>query len=168
MFYTLNHEDIVKQGDICCNLPKFLPSDLISKEPSTPVWDNYLKSLHANDTPDAIFSVLPRPKWGVILSQTCDIENAKEDSSILVAELNKIEDYQNIENLPSKNKREKHIDKIIYTIRNEPAKHYFPELVLNNNDILGPWELDFKIIFFVLVRIPAHQYQFQLMLDPIF
>ena len=149
MFYTLNHKDCIEQGDICCNLPKFLPSDLISEEPSTPVWDNYLESLRENNIPNVKFSVFPSPKWAVILTQTCDIENAKEGSSILVAELNKIEDYQNIEKITSKNKREKHIDKIINTIRNEPAKHYFPELVLNNNEILGPWELDFKIIFFV-------------------
>jgi len=149
MFYTLNHEDKIKQGDICCNLPKFLPSDLIPEKTSTPVWDDYLESLRENNIPNVKFSVLPSPKWGVLLTQTCDIENAKEGSSILVAELNKIEDYQNIKNLTTKNKRETHINKIIDMIRDEPAKHYFPELVLINNDILGPWELDFKMIFFI-------------------
>jgi len=149
MFYTLNHEDKVEQGDICCNLPKFLPSDLISQEPSTTVWDNYLERLRENNVPDVMFSVLPSPKWGVILTQTCDIANAKEDSSILVAELNEIEDHQNFEDLPSKTKKRSHIDNIIKTIRDEPAKHYFPQLHLNNHEILGPWELNFKMIFFV-------------------
>ena len=153
MFYTLNHEDKIKQGDICCNLPKFLPSDLIPEKTSTPVWDDYLESLRENNIPNVKFSVLPSPKWGVLLTQTCDIENAKEGSSILVAELNKIEDYQNIKNLTTKNKRETHINKIIDMIRDEPAKHYFPELVLMNNDILGPWELAFKMIFFVPIDL---------------
>jgi len=153
MFYKLNHEDKVEQGDICCNLPKFLPSDLISQEPSTTVWDNYLKSLRENNVPDVMFSVLPSPKWGVILTQTCDIENAKEDSSILVAELNEIADYQDIEALTSKTRKEKYIDNIIDTIRNEPAKHYFPKLKLNDKEIFGPWELNFKMIFFIPIDL---------------
>ena len=45
MFYTLNHKDKVEQGDICCNLPKFLPSDLIPEEPTISTWDIYIKSL---------------------------------------------------------------------------------------------------------------------------
>ncbi len=149
MLYTLNHKDKLEQGDICCNLPKFLPSDLIPEEPSTHVWDNYLESLRENSIPDVKFFILPSPKWGVILTQTCDIENAKEGSSILVAELNEIEDYKKFEELPSITKKKSRIDNIIKTIRNEPAKHYFPELMFNNNEILGPWELDFKMIFFV-------------------
>ena len=153
MFYTLNHEDKIEQGDICYNLPKFLPSDLIPEKPSTLVWDNYLESLRENNIPDVKFSVLPSPKWGVILTQTCDIENAKEGSSILVAELNKIEDYQKFEDITSNKKKKKRINEIIDIIRNEPAIHYFPELVLNNNDILGPWELAFKMIFFVPIDL---------------
>ena len=154
MFYTLNHEDKIKQGDICYNLPKFLPSDLIYEEEPTPtVWDNYIKSLQENKTPKVKFSVFPSPTWGVILTQTCDIENAKEGSSILFAELNKIEDYQNFEDLPSVTQKKKRINKIIDMIRDEPAKHYFPELVLMNNDILGPWELAFKMIFFVPIDL---------------
>jgi len=153
MLYSLNHEDKIEQGDICYNLPKFLPSDLISELPSTNVWDNYLESLRENNIPNVKFSILPSPKWGVILTQTCDIENAKKGSSILVAELNKIEDHPKFEDITSNKKKEKHIDKIIDIIRNEPAKHYFPELRLTNNEILGPWELNFRMIFFVPVDL---------------
>lgn len=153
MFYTLNHKDKIEQGDICCNLPKFLPSDLISEEPSKSVWDNYLESLRDNIEPTVKFSLLPSPTWGVIITQTCDIENAKEDSSILVAELNEIEDYQDIEALHSKTKKEKYINNIIDTIRNEPAKHYFPKLKLNDKEIFGPWELNFKMIFFIPIDL---------------
>jgi len=150
MFYTLSHKDRVEQGDICYNLPKFLPSDLIYEEEATPtVWDNYIKSLQEKKTPKVKFSVLPSPTWGVILTQTCDIENAKEGSSILFAELNEFEDYHNFNDLESEKQRKKHINEIIKIIRREPAKLYFPELKLNNNEILGPWELDFKMIFFV-------------------
>ena len=154
MFYTLNHKNKVEQGDICCNLPKFLPSDLIYEEEPTPtVWDNYIKSLRENETPKVKFSLFPSPTWGVILTQTCDIENAKDGSSMLFAELNKIKDYQNFEDLTTNRQKKSHINNIIDMIRNVPAKHYIPELILGNNEILGPWELDFKTIFFVPVDL---------------
>lgn len=154
MFYTLNHEDKIKQGDICCNLPKFLPSDLIYEEQTNPtVWDNYIKSLQENKIPKVKFSVFPSPTWGVILTQTCDIENAKEGTSILFAELNKIENYQNFEDLTSNTQKKNRINNIIKMLRDEPAKHFFPEFVSINDEIFGPWELDFKMIFFVPIDL---------------
>ncbi len=153
MLYTLNHEDKIEQGDICYNLPKFLPSDLIPEEPSTSVWDNYLESLRENKTPKLKYSLFPSPTWGVVLSQTCDIENAKDDFSILFAELNEIKDYKNIDDLPSIKKKRSHIQNIIDTIRNEPATHYLPQLYIDNYRILGPWKLNFKKIFFVRLEL---------------
>lgn len=154
MFYTLNHEDRIEQGDICYNLPKFLPSDLIYEEEATPtIWDNYVKSLQEKETPKVKFSVFPSPTWGVILTQTCDIENAKAGSSILFAELNEIEDYHNFEDLTSEKQKKHRINEIIEVIRNEPAKHYFPELKLNDNEIFGPWGLDFKMTFFIPIDL---------------
>jgi hypothetical protein len=87
---------------MCFNLPKFLPSNLISEEPTESTWDTYIESLRNNIIPKVRFSVLPSPAWGVILSQTCDIENAKEDTSMIIAELNDYEDYHNIEKLSKK------------------------------------------------------------------
>lgn len=153
MFYTLNHENKIEQGDICYNLPKFLPSDLISEEPTESIWDNYIESLRNNKIPAVKFSILPSPKWGVILSQTCDIENAKENASMIIAELNSYKDYHNIKELSSKTKKKDYIEKLIDTIRNEPAKHYFPELDLKNAERYGPWELDFRTIFFVPIDL---------------
>ena len=152
MFYTLNHEDRIEQGDICYNLPKFLPSNLISEEPNESTWDSYVESLRNNKVPKVKFSILPSPTWGVILSQTCDIENAKEGDSMIIAELNDYEYYTNIEDL-SNTKKKNYIEKIIDTLRNEPAKHYFPILDLNNDEKLGPWELDFRTIFFVSIDL---------------
>ena len=154
MFYTLDHKNKVEQGDICFNLPKFLPSNLIYEEEPTPtVWDKYIESLRENKTPKVKFSLLPSPTWGVILTQTCDIENAKQGFSIIFAELNIYEDNINIEELTSKKQRKSHINKIIDMIRNKPANHYFPKLVLGNNEDLGPWELDFKTIFVVPIEL---------------
>jgi len=149
MFYTFNHDNKIEQGDICYNLPKFLPSKLISEEPTKSTWDNYIESVRNNEIPTVKFYILPSPTWGVILTQTCDIENAKDGASILFAELNDYEDYRNIEELSSNKKKVNYIDKIIDTIRCETNKHYFPELILSDDEEYGPWELNFQTIFFV-------------------
>ena len=131
MYYKTKHEKKIEQGDICCNLPKFLPSDLISEEPTSTTWENYIESLRENKIPKVKFSILPSPTWGVILTQTCDIENAKQGSSMLFCELNKYENYADIAEI-SISKQKKYNEKIIDIVRNEPAKHYLPKLKIND------------------------------------
>ncbi|MHA1650943.1 MAG: hypothetical protein ACTSYB_12175 [Candidatus Helarchaeota archaeon] len=148
MFYSLKHENKIEQGDICNNLPKFIPSKLISEEGTDHVWKNYINSLEKGETPAVKFSILPSPTWGVALTQTCDIENAKKGDSILFAELINYDNYQDINQLSNK-KKKKYIDKILDAIRNKPRTHYFPELTINEHERYGPWSLDFSTIFFV-------------------
>ena len=105
MFYTFNHEGRIEQGDICFNLPKFVPSNLISEELTESTWDIYIESIRKREIPEIKFSFFPSPTWGVILTQTCDIENSKEDASIIFAELKNYYNSQNIDDLSEKKKK---------------------------------------------------------------
>ena len=60
--------------------------------------------------------------------------------------------------MASNKKKRSYLENIIDTIRNEPAKHYFPELIITNDDKYGPWLSNFNRIFFVSIDlIQKHQ-----------
>ncbi|OLS12558.1 MAG: hypothetical protein RBG13Loki_3807 [Promethearchaeota archaeon CR_4] len=80
-----------------------------------------------------------------MLTQSCDIANAQTGDSIFFAELVTIE-KKDFDQLSNKLK-EKHIEKIIDTVRNHPRFHYFPEMVFTSGEGYGPWNMDFKTVF---------------------
>ncbi|OLS12559.1 MAG: hypothetical protein RBG13Loki_3808 [Promethearchaeota archaeon CR_4] len=45
MYYSFEHESRVEQGDICYNIPKIIPSSLISTEETQPTWKNYIENI---------------------------------------------------------------------------------------------------------------------------
>lgn len=148
MAYLLEHDNYIEQGDICSNLPNCLPSNLISESGSK--WENYVSSLKSGEKPAVKLLVYPSPTWGVVLSQTCDIEHPKGDS-IIFAELIKYDKYKDIEKL-SKGRQETYIKDILRVLRRQPRKHYLPKL-FKNGEIYGPWYVIFHTIFFVPVEL---------------
>jgi len=105
--------------------------------------------LKTKKAPDVRFSILPSPSWGVILTQTCDIENAKEGASIICAELYSFDNHKEINSIVSNTKKREYIGKIIDKIRCQPAEHYFPEIEIKNEGNIGPLLANFRNTFFV-------------------
>ncbi len=153
MLYILGHDDHIEQGDICCNLPKIIPSYFMSEIPGSPKWEKYVENIKTNKTTSVKFSFFPSPTWGVVLSQTCEVENAEEGVSIIFAELIKCEKYQEIETLSNK-KSKVFIKNMLKLLRYEkPSDLYLPKLFLRDEKGYGPWRLDFRNIFFVPVNL---------------
>ena len=153
MLYILEHENHIEQGDICYNLPKILPSYFISEIPGSPTWEKYIENIKNNTISSVKFSFYPSPTWGVVLSQTCEVENAEEGASIIFAELKYCEKYQDITSI-GKNRSKTYIKNVLKLLRYEtPSKLYLPKLCIEDGKEYGPWKSDFRNIFFVPVKL---------------
>jgi len=151
MFYILNHDGKLEQGDICFNIPKITPSQFISEKPIVSTWDDYINCIEENSPKSVKFSFFPSPTQGVILSPTCDIENNKL-KVILFAELKLDVNHSGFQE-KGKSRKKSHIDSLLRLVRYKwPSKHYFPELFVDET-IYGPWELDFNNIFFISTEL---------------
>lgn len=153
MLYKLEHEDHIEQGDICYNLPKILPSYLISEIPGSSTWEKYIENITTNTDSSVKLSFYPSPTWGVVLSQTCEVENAEEGTSIIFAELKYCEKYQDITTI-GRNKSKTYIKSILKLLRYEaPSSLYLPKLYADDGKNYGPWKSDFRNIFFVPAKL---------------
>lgn len=136
------HDNRLEQGDICVNLPKITPLDLIP-EPGEIGWEKFIRNSDVALPEPVKFSIYPRPTTGVILSQTCDMSDDEgEGGFIICAELTRVPPLLST---PSKNKRLDCAKKIWKTLRESPKKHYFPPF----DETQGPWECSFLTIFTV-------------------
>lgn len=155
MIYKYIHNNSLEQGDILINIPKVNPICLFSNENDDP-WQEYIQCIRDKKYNPVEFSILPQPCIGVILTQTCTIENAKEEDTLLIAELQKKTEKNPFKNPEGgKNKKKSYINKIHNSLRhNKPQSHYFPEIDFSADDKYEnhEWELNFKTIFSIPIN----------------
>ncbi|UYP48133.1 hypothetical protein NEF87_004418 [Candidatus Lokiarchaeum ossiferum] len=156
MYYKFKHNDRIEQGDILFDIPKILPESLYTVGIDDE-WNFYVDCLKTDKRPTVKFSVLPEPTMGVILTQTCNIENAKKGDFLVIGELKKIDidytSYEDFKKLTSNKQKERCIKAINHQIRdfirNKPNDHFFPKINFPNGTKLGPFHLKFKTIFLI-------------------
>lgn len=158
-FYCYKHCNRIEQGDILFNIPKIIPSNFISETPRTSVWEGYIKNIKIKNESNKNFdfsklSYFPSPTNGIVLSQTCDIENDKV-GTIIFAELNNYKRFKEVEAIQilGKDKKEKYFEDLFDHLRFKyPSLHFFPKLTIDKKT-LGPFVLDFKNIFFAPLEL---------------
>lgn len=145
MIYSLDHEDQLKQGDICWKLPMITSKQMkyplgSSKIGDKSVWKEYTEYIKEERLTEFKISVIPTLVSGTILTQTCDI---RKGNDILLGRLLPLfskTSWPKPQNLP------KSITKVL---RDETRRHYFPSLPegITLNEGKGPYYLDLKTLF---------------------
>lgn len=149
--YSKEHDDRLEQGDICYNLPMLIPSYLISSKRNISTWNDYIENLGEEKKEIVKLSYYPMPTWGIILSQTCDLDR-DDNLSIIFAEIRKNTEINSFES-KSKNKQKSHIKAIQELLRyKQPSMLYLPELIIES-ETYGPFEVDFNSIFLVQAKL---------------